>query len=61
MKIKVNQGNITEAKADAVVLFSYEDDFMPAKTMTEFNALSNNLIRKMIDAGTSREKQRKFK
>ncbi len=51
MKIKVNQGNITEAKADAVVLFSYEDDFMPAKIITEFNALSNNLIRKMIDAG----------
>lgn len=51
MKIKINQGNVTESKADAVVLFCYEDELMPSRTVAEFNTSSGNLIRKMIDAG----------
>jgi len=51
MKIKIRQGNIKESKADAVVLFCFEDDLMSAEALAALNASSGKLIQKMIDAG----------
>ncbi len=61
MKIRIRQGNVTEAKAGAVVLFCYEDDPMPTKIVNEFNVVSNDLIRKMVDEGDITGKTREIR
>jgi leucyl aminopeptidase len=51
MKISMKEGNITESRSDAVVLFCYEEDLLPAGSTAAVNEVSGNMLQKMIDAG----------
>jgi len=60
MKISSEQGKIMKSRADAAVFFCYEDDLLPNAASVALNEPSGIMIRKMIDGGDVKGKDREL-
>ena len=60
MKITFQHGRIMESRADAAILFCYEDDLLPERVKAALDESSRVLIRQMIDGGDIKGKEKEI-
>ena len=60
MKILIEQGKIVESRADAAVLFCFEDDLLSDAVWASLGESSRMLIRRMIDGGDVKGKDKEI-